>query len=257
MIDKSLTRRGQPCWYVRPDVGSLAVNDASMLKSDAFVVLKKFFRNHASYLDMLELLHESMFLTEVGQVWDTLAGYAEDPVAWSKQEFFSIAKYKTGQSTIFHPVVMALHYLRLATPLNVKQCRDITTPLHILFQIQDDFVDIFGHAVEHAEIGKDIKENKCSWVIITALTSCNEEDRSYLRNHYGTQNDDEAHKVLQILHSLPMVELFREEQEKWLGEARSKIEKLDESQGLRKSVFNTLVEWFAQYGHACLARPEV
>jgi farnesyl diphosphate synthase len=43
MMDKSTTRRGQPCWYQREDVGMSAINDAilvSMLQKKLFLFLR-------------------------------------------------------------------------------------------------------------------------------------------------------------------------------------------------------------------------
>ena len=58
LMDSSITRRGRPCWYRNEDVGLVAVNDAFMLESAIFWLLKKYFRTHPSYVDFLELFHE-------------------------------------------------------------------------------------------------------------------------------------------------------------------------------------------------------
>ena len=75
MMDESKTRRGQPCWYLnvltlfgeseressnlqQPQVGSIAINDAFMLESAIFFLLRKHFRNDPYYVDLIELFHE-------------------------------------------------------------------------------------------------------------------------------------------------------------------------------------------------------
>ena len=57
-MDQSATRRGQPCWYKRKDVGNIAINDAFMLEAAIYHLLKSHFRTESYYVDLLELFHE-------------------------------------------------------------------------------------------------------------------------------------------------------------------------------------------------------
>jgi farnesyl diphosphate synthase len=50
IMDSSITRRGRPCWYLMPDVGMIAVNDAPMLESAIYLLLKKYFKEHPAYV---------------------------------------------------------------------------------------------------------------------------------------------------------------------------------------------------------------
>lgn len=64
-MDSSQTRRGNTCWYLMPNVGMTAMNDAFMLVSSIFILLRKYFSGDKSYIKLLELFHEVMFKTEV------------------------------------------------------------------------------------------------------------------------------------------------------------------------------------------------
>ena len=57
-MDGSLTRRGQPCWFRRKDVGLVAINDANYLQNLNFVILKKYFGDSKCYLELVELFLE-------------------------------------------------------------------------------------------------------------------------------------------------------------------------------------------------------
>lgn len=57
-MDSSVTRRGQPCWFRKPNVGMVAINDAFLLESCIYILLKKYFKGQDYYLDLLELFHE-------------------------------------------------------------------------------------------------------------------------------------------------------------------------------------------------------
>ena len=61
MMDQSITRRGQPCWYRVPGVGDIAINDAFMLEGAIYHLLKKHFRQEPYYVHLLELFHDVRF----------------------------------------------------------------------------------------------------------------------------------------------------------------------------------------------------
>ena len=58
MMDQSLTRRGQPCWFHVEGVGALAINDSFMLEGAIYRLLKTHFRRESWYADLLELFHD-------------------------------------------------------------------------------------------------------------------------------------------------------------------------------------------------------
>ena len=41
VMDDSLTRRGQPCWYRNPHVNMIAINDSFLLESFVFTLIKQ------------------------------------------------------------------------------------------------------------------------------------------------------------------------------------------------------------------------
>ena len=58
MMDQSVTRRGQPCWYRVEGVSYIAINDSFMLEGAIYFLLKKHFRSDKCYVDLLELFHD-------------------------------------------------------------------------------------------------------------------------------------------------------------------------------------------------------
>lgn len=63
IIDKSETRRGQPCWYKIEEVGMISINDAFMIENGIYHILKKYFSEKDYYLKLIELFHEVIFKT--------------------------------------------------------------------------------------------------------------------------------------------------------------------------------------------------
>jgi farnesyl diphosphate synthase len=72
MMDSSITRRGQPCWYRKSDVGMVAINDSFILESIIYRLIKKYFRSESYYVDVLDLFHEVTYQTELGQLMDLI-----------------------------------------------------------------------------------------------------------------------------------------------------------------------------------------
>lgn len=58
MMDGSITRRGQPCWYLVEAVGGIAINDSFMLEGAIYRLLRAHCRTEPWYVDVLELFHE-------------------------------------------------------------------------------------------------------------------------------------------------------------------------------------------------------
>ena len=55
VMDELQTRRGQPCWYKKPNVHMIAINDSFLLKSFVFTILRKHFGHEPYYLRLIEL----------------------------------------------------------------------------------------------------------------------------------------------------------------------------------------------------------
>jgi farnesyl diphosphate synthase len=51
------------------------------------------------------------------------------------------------------------------------------------------------------KIGRDIEENKCSWLVVQAIQSCSTEQRDLLEKHYGRDNADDV-AVVKVMSQL-------------------------------------------------------
>nr|XP_006824578.1 PREDICTED: farnesyl pyrophosphate synthase-like [Saccoglossus kowalevskii] len=66
MMDGSITRRGQPCWYKKPGIGLDAINDSFFIEVCIYKMLKKTIRNKPYYISVVELFHEIDKVIQVG-----------------------------------------------------------------------------------------------------------------------------------------------------------------------------------------------
>jgi len=239
IMDSSKTRRGSPCWYLMPKVGMVAINDAFMIESAIYILLKKYFRQSKHYVDLLELFHEVTFQTEMGQQCDLLTA-PEDHVDlsnFSLEKYTFIVIYKTAFYSFYIPVALALYYTDLATEKNLKQSEKILIKMGEYFQVQDDYLDNFADPKTLGKIGTDIQDNKCSWLVNQALKRANKEQRAVLEENYGRKDAAKEAKVKQLFNEMQLDKVYGEYEEQVVGEIRQLIDQVDESEGLKKAVF--------------------
>lgn len=239
IMDDSKTRRGQLCWYRKPGVGMIAINDSFLLESAIYILLKRYFRSESYYLDLVELYHEITLYTELGQLLDLITA-PEDEIDLSK---FSLDKhnyivtYKTAFYSFYLPVALAMYVAGKATPQNLQQARTVLVPLGAYFQVQDDYLDCYGDPKLIGKIGTDIQDNKCSWLINVAVEQANAEQRKVLDENYGRKNSESELKVKKVFDELKLVEIYHKYEDKTAHDIRSLIAQTDESEGLKKDVF--------------------
>ncbi|KAI7971716.1 hypothetical protein EIK77_002717 [Talaromyces pinophilus] len=222
----------------------IAINDAFMLESAIYVILKKFFRSHPAYTDFLEIFHETTWQTELGQLCDLITA-PEDNVDlnnFSMEKYTFIVKYKTAYYSFYLPVALALHYLQVASPKNLKQCEDILIPLGEYFQIQDDYLDAFGSPETIGKIGTDIQDNKCSWLVNQALAMVTPEQRKLLDEAYGRKDSALEAKVKALYNDLKLEQHYLKFEEERVGHLRQQIDSVDESEGLKKEIFSAFLD---------------
>ncbi|OTA20016.1 hypothetical protein BTJ68_15113 [Hortaea werneckii EXF-2000] len=181
----------------------IAINDAFMLESSIYLLLKKYFKQEKCYVDLMELFHEEHV----------------DLDNFSLEKYTFIVIYKTA--------------LLLLLPAR----RDILIPMGEYFQVQDDYLDNFADPSMLGKIGTDIQDNKCSWLINQALKICNSEQRQVLEANYGKKDKECETRVKKVFDELKLEQVYKEYEEQRVGELREKIATLDESEGLKKEVF--------------------
>ncbi|BGP42592.1 Farnesyl pyrophosphate synthetase [Rhodotorula kratochvilovae] len=212
MMDQSITRRGQPCWYRVEGVSNIAINDAFMLEAAIYYLLKKHFRQEKYYVDLLELFHEVTFQTELGQLIDLITA-PEDHVDLSKfslEKHHLIVVYKTAYYSFYLPVALALHMAGVTAPSAFQQSLDILIPMGEYFQVQDDYLDCYGTPEQIGKIGTDILDNKCSWLVNLALKKANAEQRKALDENYGVKSSESEARVKAVYEELGLAREFEQ-----------------------------------------------
>ncbi|KAI0065067.1 farnesyl diphosphate synthase [Artomyces pyxidatus] len=257
MMDSSITRRGQPCWYRVEGVGLIAINDSLLLEGAIYQMVRKHFKGEAYYVDLLDLFHEVSYKTEMGQLVDLITA-PEDKVDLSKfslERHKLIVIYKTAIYSFYLPVALAMLVCGFpvekaspTAPDYYKLALDVLVPLGEYFQIQDDYLDYAGTPEQIGKIGTDILDNKCSWCINTALALATPEQRAVLDANYGRKDADAERKVKEIFKAVDVDGHYQEYEESAYQRINALIEKVPEVQNaagdavLRRDVFRKFVE---------------
>ena len=242
-MDDSITRRGQLCWYRQPGVGMMAINDACLLKSAVFPLLENYFVKHPSYITFIDLFLKASLQTELGQFCDLLASQ-ESLESFTMDKYLFIVDHKSSFYSLYLPVALALEYLQRATPNNLQQTRRLATALGEYFQVQDDYLDIYGDPNLTGKIGTDIQDNKCTWIINEAILRCSETQLLDLRAAYGRKDMRVVSKVKDIFEELKLKMVYKEFEKSKRETIEQMIDAIDESEGLKKEVFTSLFAGF-------------
>ncbi|EFJ41223.1 hypothetical protein VOLCADRAFT_98778 [Volvox carteri f. nagariensis] len=220
IMDGSITRRGQPCWYKVPKVGMIACNDYILLDCCIYRILKKHFRSHSAYAQLVDLFHEVTFQTSHGQLLDltTAPIGSVDLAKYTQDNYLRIVTYKTAYYSFYLPVACGMVLAGI--------------------QIQDDYLDCCGDPEVIGKIGTDIEDNKCSWLVCTALQVASDEQKEVIKAHYGRKEADSVAAIKALYGELGMEQRFRD----YEAASYAKLDAIISEQTLLpKEVFSSLL----------------
>lgn len=238
MMDGSLTRRGNPCWYRLDNVGLLATNDFLMVEMYVYKVLKRHFGQEEYFPWLQDLFLETTFQTECGQLLDSIcANCTLEELTTSRWEL--LVKYKTAFYSFYLPVALSMIVCGITDRKAYDTAREALLLMGVYFQAQDDYLDAYACPEELGKVGTDIQDKKCSWLFAHAYHEhSTEEARALLDEHYGKckVGSDEEQMIKDLYTKLGLPELFtqyEQDTEKQVESFRSKVDAV----GLPWSIF--------------------
>lgn len=237
IMDSSVTRRGQPCWYKKEGVGLDAINDSFLLEAAIYRLLRRHCRDQPYYLHLLELFMETSFQTELGQALDLMTAPPGqiDLSRFTMERYKAIVKYKTAFYSFYLPVAAAMYMAGISSEAEHSNAKHILLEMGEFFQIQDDYLDCYGDPAITGKIGTDIQDNKCSWLVVTALGVMTPEQKAELEACYARHDDASVQKVKSLYNTLQIADLYHRHEE----ESYQRLQKLiaQHAQNLPHSVF--------------------
>ncbi|XP_027727051.1 farnesyl pyrophosphate synthase isoform X3 [Vombatus ursinus] len=196
IMDASLTRRGQPCWYKK-----------------------------------------STYQTEIGQTLDLITAPQGkvDLIRFTEQRYKTIVKYKTAFYSFYLPFAAAMFMAGIDGEKEHANAKSILLEMGEFFQIQDDYLDLFGDPSVTGKIGTDIQDNKCSWLVVKCLQLASSEQRKMLEENYGQKDPEKVAKVKELYEKLELPAYFNKFEEESYSRLMGLIEK--HSSPLPPSIF--------------------
>lgn len=237
IMDGAVTRRGNPCWYKKEGIGMDAINDSFLLEASIYRLLRRHCRDQPYYIHLLELFNETSFQTELGQALDLMTAPPGqvDLNRFSMERYKAIVKYKTAFYSFYLPVAAAMYMSGIDSEEEHANAKHILLEMGEFFQIQDDYLDCYGDPAVTGKIGTDIQDNKCSWLVVTALEIMTPEQRAELEASYGRHDEASVRKVKGLYSSLQIPALYH----KYEDESYQRLQRLiaRHAQNLPHSVF--------------------
>ena len=240
IMDNSKTRRGQPCWYTIEDIGLSAFNDAFFLESTVYTLLDLYMGDHPSYSALVKLFHDGTRRTINGQEMDLMVSKpSSDCRTFNMSTYSAIVKWKTAFYTLLLPVHLGLTLSRAQLAKEVvEEMDELLMHLGIYFQVQDDYLDVFGEPSVTGKVGTDIQDNKCAWPIVRAMELATPSQREHLYANYGKPDIENVRQVKRIFYELRIQDEYAQFEENSAQRTRALITSLPK--GAPKRLFINL-----------------
>lgn len=216
VMDGSITRRGNPCWYRKEGVGLTAINDSFFLESAVFQILRKHVRNQPYYLSVIELFHDTIMQTVTGQCMDMTTTPPEgkiDFTLFTMETYSAIVKWKTAFYSFYLPVALAMYMAGISDEAVHSTAKTILLQMGHFFQVQDDYLDCYGTPEVIGKIGTDIQDNKCSWLVVQALSRCTPQQKRVIMENYGRHDATKIERVKEVYKELELPQVYRDYEE--------------------------------------------
>lgn len=155
-------------------------------------------------------------------------------------------KYKTAFYSFYLPVALALLFVsptikEAAEPRSLELAKEILLPLGDYFQVQDDYLDCFGTPEQIGKVGTDIVDNKCSWLVNTALAHASPAQRKVLDESYGRKDKEAEERVKKVYDELDLKGKYEAYEKGRYELLTGLIEKIPEDSPLKREVFTSFL----------------
>ncbi|TNJ27155.1 Farnesyl diphosphate synthase [Giardia muris] len=223
ILDDSAVRRGKPAW--RRVVGDgQTINDTLHLLTIVDTMMLYLEERCGKTLKLLDVLTKVKACTLQGQHLDAFPNQKED--IFTREYLKEVYTYKTAYYTFYGPILMGyraavllgsqlifggttdgkalprtpsiLELVQSLDPALEEAIRSISLELGQLFQMQDDYLDLYHPELLHKDSG-DYREHKATWVVVRALELARNSGEtqeeanellSEIRLAYGRKNSD-------------------------------------------------------------------
>lgn len=126
-----------------------------------------------------------MILPQGCYLCDDAATRCQHHISLGVCRYMDIVTWKTAFYSFYLPVACGMHLAGETNEEAFATAKTILVKMGQYFQIQDDYLDCFADPEVLGKVGTDIQDNKCSWLVCTALKAVSPEQKAIIVANYG------------------------------------------------------------------------
>lgn len=217
MMDEATLRRGMATVHTKYDANTaLLVGDVMLIRAYEFLQVIQ-----PVYLPkILKIFNQTAREVCEGQQLDMDFSKMQDV---TMDQYIHMITLKT--SVLLAASLQIGAIIGGASENNCHHLYEFGKKIGIAFQIQDDYLDAYGDAVEFGkEVGGDIKQNKKTFLLLHALNVANQTQQAELSRLLATNAPDKVEKVLGIFNACGVAEWAENLKAKYMQEAFEHLE---------------------------------
>lgn len=217
MMDEATLRRGMATVHTKYDANTaLLVGDVMLIRAYEFLQVIQ-----PVYLPkILKIFNQTAREVCEGQQLDMDFSKMQDV---TMDQYIHMITLKT--SVLLAASLQIGAIIGGASENNCHHLYEFGKKIGIAFQIQDDYLDAYGDAVEFGkEVGGDIKQNKKTFLLLHALNVANQTQQAELSQLLATNAPDKVEKVLGIFNACSVAEWAENLKAKYMQEAFEHLE---------------------------------
>jgi geranylgeranyl diphosphate synthase type II len=232
IMDKSALRRGNPTVHAKwNDNIAILSGDAMSIMSSQFVL-----KTPINHQDLIESFNKAAIEVCEGQQYDM---DFEQIKSISIEDYIKMISLKTGALLAVSLKMGAI--IANAPVLDRNLLYDFGMKMGIAFQLQDDWLDCFGDQKKFGKIiGRDILNEKKTFLLIKAYELASEEQKQVLDHAFGNSellDEDKISFVLDCYEQLGVQKVVFEEINNYLNMAAKSLKQVSASDEKKSELF--------------------
>ncbi|KPJ02115.1 Farnesyl pyrophosphate synthase [Papilio xuthus] len=260
--DNAKTRSGKLCWHQLPGVGLMAINDADLIRSFIYEMVKNNIEEPISYT-VQNYFNESEFMKRreekrreekrreekrreekrreekrreekrrtyfalnIGQLMDISLTRSNDYEQFTIEYYNLLNYFKSAFYTVKLPILLAFSLCNLKSTKAYMHADKVCSDLGILLQMQNDVMDYVDSKSVSLKTSSDIQNRKCSWPAVAFLENCNNSQRKEFESCYGQSEPDKVERVRRLYKEIDIIKIYRKHEQKRYESMMEQIEQL-------------------------------
>ncbi|XP_049877272.1 farnesyl pyrophosphate synthase-like [Pectinophora gossypiella] len=213
-----LRNQGNSCWHAY---------DASLCRSCIYEVIKANFADKL-YVDFVPLFDKAFLNIAYGQYLDRASMKSKTYNHFNMEQYNRIIEYKTTFHCFKLPILLSMRMLNMDDKFSHQQVTNICSDLGRLYQIQADFLDVYGEEYDDLGIPNfsgDIRQGKFCWPAVAALQRFTPAQRVVFTSCYGSSQPAHIERVKFLYDQIGLPKIYKEEKTKITETILSKCKK--------------------------------